>query len=587
MSSFMAGKVGVSVSDRFLYSCSEVKEYFKSLSKYKLKEEMKLANRNGHINVSLQDGELHFEKLNDNFDPEHRFGERAGSDPYLGDRMYTQKTTGYAGLDTDSIADSGDRFQVPKIELLHFTEALIPEPIRRWTVDNCNQAEGSLNYGAVSAIIVFSNLIGYRCQIKPKRNPDWKVTPNLWGMLIGNPSERKSPVADQFIKPLRMLQGEEHQLYLEKLSSFKEHKKERDLAEKVKDKALKAAYEKPQEDVLEKAKAMVVPNIGDEPTEERLIVNDTTTEAVGLIMSKNTRTVLQYRDELSGFFSTFQQAGREGDRAFYLEAFQGDGSYSYDRIHRGSIRIECLSVGLFGTIQPGVLVKHLLSAKGQSNDGLAQRMQLSVFSDNTYRSYTDEYMDPDTKENAYNLIRTLADADFEVWGATNDPFAPIPYFSFSKEAQEQFIVWYNIMKEKERFEADVLMQGHLGKYYSLLPSLALTFFLIDKAAEITTDKNIGVEYLRLAEKWCEVLETHARKMYSLDDESITVSLHDKIRTYVGEHLDMLPATFGQISGNIRGAKAADVAAALMPMVENEDLVFEGKKVRVIDISDFF
>lgn len=587
MKNFVFGKVCVAVHDEFLYSCREVEEYFKSLKGHKLKEDIKLANKNGHINVSLRDGELHYEKINHDFDPEHRFGEGVKSKSYLENEAYTQQNARYTGLDTNSIAGSGDRLQVPKIELLHFTEALIPEPIRRWTVDNCNQTEGSLNYGAVSAIIVFSNLIGYRCQIKPKQNADWKVTPNLWGMLIGNPSERKSPVADQFIKPLRMLQGEEHLLYKEKFSSFKEHKKERDLAEKAKDKALKAAYEKPQEDVLEKAKAMVVPNIGDEPTEERLIVNDTTTEAVGLIMSKNTRTVLQYRDELSGFFSTFQKAGREGDRAFYLEAFQGDRSYSYDRIGRGSIRIECLSIGLFGTIQPGVLAKHLLLSKGQSNDGLAQRMQLSVFSDETYRSYTDEYMDPNTKENAYNLIKTLADADFELWGATNDPFAPIPYFSFSKETQEQFIVWYNMMKEKERLEPDILMQGHLGKYYSLLPSLALTFFLIDKAAGSTTDNSIGVEQFRLAEKWCEVLETHARKMYSLDDESITVSLNDKIRTYVSEHLDMLPSTLGEISGNIRGAKAADVAAALNPMIENKDLVVEGKMVREVDLEDLF
>lgn len=489
MGGFDPSKVGVAVNDRFLYTCEETEMYFSMLSGEKLQGEMVLANKSGQISVSLRDGDLCFEKINHNFDPEHRFGE-----------VSTQHTAKYSSLETDIIADSDGALQVSEIDLLHFTPDILPMPIRQWTVDNCMHAEGSLNYGAVSAIIVCANVIGYRCRVKPKVNADWKVTPNLWGMLIGNPSERKSPVADQFLKPLRFLQGDHHEIFKDKDKQYKEELKHRTMAEKAKDKALKAAYEVSQEDALKKAEAMIVPGIGDEPTEERFIINDATTEAVGQIMSKNTRTVLQYRDEQSGFFSSFSKAGHEGDRAFYLEAFQGDRSYSYDRIGRGSIHIKYLSIGLFGTIQPGVLEKHLLSTKGKSNDGLAQRMQLSVFSDDTYRPYTDDPFDTGARESAYAVIKELADADFEVWGATNDPFDSMPYFSFSPEAQEDFIQWYNIMKKKEREEPDVHVQGHLGKYYSLLPSLALTFFLIDKAADVTDANAIGIEHFKMAER---------------------------------------------------------------------------------------
>ncbi len=564
MSEYDPNKVGVVVDDRFLYTCSEVKEYFNMFSGKKLQDEIALANKSCHISVELRDGKLFYEKINHKFDPEHSFGE-----------VITQHSARYSSLETDDIiADTDNTMHASEIELFHFTPDMLPKPIRQWTVDNCKHAEGSLNYGAVSAIIVCANVIGYRCRVKPKQNADWMVTPNLWGMLIGNPSERKSPVADQFLKPLRSLQGNYHKVFIEKYKKYKEELKYQSLAEKAKDKVLKAAYGKSDEDALQKAEAMMIPSIGDEPTEERFIINDATTEAVGQIMSKNTRTVLQYRDELSGFFSSFSKAGHEGDRAFYLEAFQGDSSYSYDRITRGSIHIEYLSIGLFGTIQPSVLEKHLLSSKGKSNDGLAQRMQLSVFSDDNYRPYADDPFDAEAREGAYTVIKKLADADFELWGATNDPFDPIPYFSFSSDIQKYFIHWYNNMKEKEREEPDVHVQGHLGKYYSLLPALALIFFLIDKADDVTDANAIEIQHFLMAEDWCGVLETHARKMYALDGLPVKVSLPDKIRTYVRDHLDLLPTSCGAISGDIRGAKAQDVHDALRVMVENDEIVLE-------------
>ena len=90
----------------------------------------------------------------------------------------------------------------------------------------------------------------------------------------------------------------------------------------------------------------------------------------------------------------------------------------------------------------------------------------------------------------------------------------------------------------------------------------------------------------MAEKWCEVLETHARKMYALEGKPATVSLSEKIRTYVRGHLDTLPTTFGEISGNIRGAKAQDVQDALKVMVENEELIVEGSFVKKMAFEDY-
>jgi len=70
------------------------------------------------------------------------------------------------------------------------------------------------------------------------------------------------------------------------------------------------------------------------------------------------------------------------ERAFYLEAFNGDGGYTFDRIGRGTVRIESTTVALIGGIQPSKLAPLVRgAASGQADDGLIQRLQLAVWPD--------------------------------------------------------------------------------------------------------------------------------------------------------------------------------------------------------------
>ena len=275
---------------------------------------------------------------------------------------------------SDSINTSDEKLDVRQLDddvLLHFTPEMIPEPIRRWTLDNCLQTEGSLNYGAVAAITVCSNLIGMRCQVKPKQHGSWKLTPNLWSMVIGEPSKRKSPVVEQFLKPVQKLEIEAVKVYKSKMGEFESDELEHSIAQKTKKSTLENAYKAGDEKRVSEAKAMYVPAI-EEPRQERFIVNDATTEKIGEIMSKSERTLLLYRDELAGFYASLSKTGREGDRPFYLEAFKGDSPYTYDRIGRGTLVIEKLSIGLLGTIQPSVLAKYVISKNGETGDALSQ-----------------------------------------------------------------------------------------------------------------------------------------------------------------------------------------------------------------------
>ena len=52
------------------------------------------------------------------------------------------------------------------------------------------------------------------------------------------------------------------------------------------------------------------------------LVNDTTVEKLGEILTLNPRGVLVFEGELTGLLKSLDKDGREGDRGFYLRSME-------------------------------------------------------------------------------------------------------------------------------------------------------------------------------------------------------------------------------------------------------------------------
>jgi Protein of unknown function (DUF3987) len=100
------------------------------------------------------------------------------------------------------------------------------------------------------------------------------------------------------------------------------------------------------------------------------------------LLNENPHGLLLVRDELAGFLAKMESEEYQSERAFYLEAFNGDGKYTYDRIGRGTIPIENCTLSIIGGIQPARIAPLVRgAATGISDDGLIQRLQLTVWPD--------------------------------------------------------------------------------------------------------------------------------------------------------------------------------------------------------------
>jgi putative DNA primase/helicase len=257
----------------------------------------------------------------------------------------------------------------------------------------------------------------------------------------------------------------------------------------------------------------------DDPKEKRLWTTDVTVEKLGELLNENPEGLLILRDELTGWFRMLDRTGHEQDRAFYLEAWNGEGSFTFDRIGRGKTHVKNLTVSILGTIQPAMIEPYLRGAlEGYGDDGLIQRFQLLVYPE-TPKSY--RYIDrlPNGRAAARESFRNLHSLTPESIGASRltDDAGGHCYLKFDNEAQEFFQSWLTDLEIDLRSGTfgTSTMESHLSKYRSLMPSLALIFHLLDRTAGNTSKDAIGISSALLASAWCSYLQKHAEKLYGM------------------------------------------------------------------------
>ena len=156
----------------------------------------------------------------------------------------------------------------------------------------------------------------------------------------------------------------------------------------------------------------------DEPVLRRFKTNDPTVEKLGELLRENPGGLLYVRDELVGLIASWDKQGREGDRQFFLEAWNGTDDYDTDRIGRGTIIIPNLCVTIFGGMQPEKLTAYLEQASDAlGNDGLLQRFQLLVYPDPIPWEYRDRIPDENARKRVDHVFDRLAAFDPAEWGA--------------------------------------------------------------------------------------------------------------------------------------------------------------------------
>ena len=98
-----------------------------------------------------------------------------------------------------------------------FDDALLPDSLAPWVADVADRVQCPPDFVAVGVLVAAAAVIGRKIAIRTKRQDDWAVVPNLWGLAVGPPGIMKSPALAEALRPLRRLVTDAHARYEEHL----------------------------------------------------------------------------------------------------------------------------------------------------------------------------------------------------------------------------------------------------------------------------------------------------------------------------------------------------------------------------------
>jgi uncharacterized protein DUF3987 len=388
-----------------------------------------------------------------------------------------------------------------------FALELIPSSFRPLIEDVSERMQTPFDYAAASAIVALAGCVNRRAVIRPKaEDTSWSVAPNLWGAIIAPPGFMKSPVLRAITFPLSHIEDVWRAEHSEESDEYESAKEQAELRHQAWREECKRAFKKNQPAPIQPDKSISA------PVQKRLVLTDATFEKLHEILSENPGGVLVIRDELTGWLAQLDRQGREGERAFFLQAWNGDAGFIVDRIGRGSIHVPAVCVSLFGNIQPSRLRGYLSEVLdgGPRDDGLFQRFQILVWPDSPK-----EWRLVDRSPNGAALV-AVEKVYSQLANLSVD--APIR-MGFDPDAQQLFNKWWtelenNLRRSDSNLGAPLI--AHFAKYRGLMPTLAGLFELADLAAtgRLGTELLISLDHARQAAAFCDFLGSHARRVYT-------------------------------------------------------------------------
>lgn len=434
-------------------------------------------------------------------------------------------------ISTIEAKTQGDQWPKPRQldnslpSVMPFEYELLPQIFRDYVQAAAASKQSPPDYIAIPLICSIGAVIGSRLTIKPEKNNYWQEAPNLWGMIIGRPSSMKSPSMSDGLLGIKSLETKANETNAQKLTEYAKAKR----AYEIKKKAAEKLTTKELEKSLDADVSRFDIEPPENPIETRFYVNDATYEKVGEILSGNPRGLLVVRDELMGFLKPLQKEENAAARGFYLEAWNGTGSYKFDRISRNCKLINPCCISMIGGTQPAKIQPFVKDAVfgGSGDDGLLQRFSLAVWPDQskTWIRCNDYPLKAD-KDNVLAIFDYIDEFDpFNIGAVQN---GGLPYLEFSNEAQEIFDDYRNKLENELRSNSfHHAIEAHFGKYRKLVPALALIFSMVMKERGA-----VSKEALELALKWETYLKTHALRLYSaatMPEKDAALALFNRIR----------------------------------------------------------
>lgn len=383
-----------------------------------------------------------------------------------------------------------------------FPAHLLPSPLRELVTEASKAIGCDESFVALPLLSCVGATIGNTARIVVKKG--WTPPACIWTMIVGESGTAKSPAFKVAKGPIQRQQKamlDEHSVAMD---GYEQEKQQYDAA--IKEHKRSKSSEPP-------------PEQPEYPQPERVVVSDTTVEALAPLLQQNPRGLLLQRDELSGWLGGFNayKSSQGADEAHWLSMFDGE-SMTVDRKGEGTrpTFVETALVSITGGIQPSVLAKAM--GREHRASGMASRF-LIASPPRKSQLWTDEEVSESTQQAVDRLFLSLQEIQFA--DSASEPH----YIGLDATAKREFITFFNY-HHQEQSELTGDSAAAWSKLLGYVPRLALLIHIVKQVnaghdIEVAADASTMRDAIGLVE-W---FKAEASRLYAtIDDDDATREL---------------------------------------------------------------
>jgi len=393
------------------------------------------------------------------------------SEPAARVRFAATLAKGHPGIDPKAVVAELEKAaaELPP-PYVPFPVEVLPEPVRSFVNVAAKALGCALAYIALPLLAALASAVGNTRRIRLKRS--WCEPCVIWTVCVGESGTLKSPAFELALRPVRALQSTALREWQQAMEVYQTDKAtfEADLAE-WKKRGRKAGEPPPDEP--------------EEPRAVRYVCQDTTVEALAVLLEDQPRGLLMARDELSGWVNSFDayKSCRGADVAHWLSIYRA-GQVVWDRKTgvRKVIHVPRAAVCVAGGVQPRALEAALVGryhssrideamdkpAREHFDNGLAARL-LFAMPPRLPKRWTEDDLPQATEAALQDLFGRLLALDFDPNEEEPTPI-DLPLTPGAKAA------WVRFCNEHARETS--AMPGDLAAAWSKLEGYAARFALL-------------------------------------------------------------------------------------------------------------
>lgn len=356
-----------------------------------------------------------------------------------------------------------------------FPVEVLPESLQRYTREAYENLKFQPSFVGLSILTAIGFAIGGKRWMSVRNT--WKVSPHIWGIIIGHPSDGKTPPIDVVIKPIM----DRHNVLMAKNAiAIEKYEDELEFYTNL-TRAQKVATKKPKM-----------------PVETRLVVTDVTFEAINREFKPNPHGLLNSPNEAMAFFNSMSRY-QANDRAGWINVFDRKQNENLRSSRKLSVKNPFMS--LISTIQFDAFNKFMKTQ--DLNDGLPERFLFAMSTAKGPKKRDKGEISQQSEEELAKIINRLLDYSASM------PEGDQEIIPMTQEFKDAFDEWeYNT--QKIYFD-----DGARASINQKLTAHTLTFAFILCHLHEENPTEVGIKYFHMAIKLYFYFRDTAFKAISL------------------------------------------------------------------------